>query len=93
MKDFPAKYTGSKWKGKGELWLDPEGNIVIVYDCTLNIENGAINYSWVHENKTKNGCLTFDDNSIAWVDTWHQETPVQCSIIPNAWGIFTVSYE
>lgn len=93
MKDWLAKFSGTKWKGKGELWLDPEGNSVSFYDCELSIENGAISYSWLYKNETKNGCFTFDEHSINWVDSWHQQNSVQCSTDPNAWGVFTASHE
>ncbi len=38
-----AKLEGTKWAGRGELWLDPEGNKADSYDCQLQVESGAIN--------------------------------------------------
>jgi hypothetical protein len=93
MKDWLGKMAGTKWKGKGELWLDPEGNSAELYDSELNIENDAINYSWLYENETKNGRFTFDEAGAIWVDSWHQQNPAKCSYVPGAWGIFTVSNE
>lgn len=93
MKDWLTEYTGTKWKGKGELWLDPEGNSAVHYDCELNIEADAISYSWVYEGEVKNGTLTFNGNGAIWVDIWHQENAVQCFNVPNSWGIFTLTHE
>lgn len=93
MKDCLEKLAGTKWKGKGELWLDPEGNSAEIYDCALIIENDAINYSWQYEEETKNGQFTFDETGAIWVDSWHQQIAVKCSYVPEAWGIFTVSNE
>ncbi|MBD3386674.1 hypothetical protein GF407_17360 [candidate division KSB1 bacterium] len=93
MNDWLEKLAGTKWKGKGELWLDPEGNSAEHYDCELNIENDAINYSWLYENEKRNGSFTFDEAGANWVDSWHQQNSVKCSYVPKAWGIFTVSHE
>jgi len=93
MKDWLTKLAGTKWKGKGELWLDPEGNTADSYDCELYIEDDAINYSWRYENETKSGCFTFNTSGVSWVDSWHQKNAVQCSSVPKAWGIFTLSHE
>lgn len=92
MEDRLEKFVGKKWKGKGEQWLDPEGNSAEFYDCELNIENNAIHYSWLYENETKDGCFTFDKTGITWLDSWHQRNSVRCSIDTTAWGIFTVSH-
>ena len=93
MKNWLTKFSGTKWKGKGELWQDPEGNSAELYDCELIVENDAINYSWFYNNETKNGRFTFNKNGISWTDSWHQKNTVQCFSVPNAWGIFTLNYE
>jgi len=93
MKHWLEKFAGTKWKGKGELWLDPEGNSAEVFDCQLNIENDAIHYTWLYENEEKTGSYTFNDVGAIWGDSWHQQTPVQCFNAKNAWGIFTIIHE
>jgi len=93
MKEWLAKLAGTKWKGKGELWLDPEGNSAEHYACELTIEYDAIHYSWLYENEVKNGSFTFNENDAIWVDSWHQQNSVKCFNITKAWGIFTVSHE
>ncbi|MEM6838935.1 MAG: hypothetical protein AAF609_19030 [Cyanobacteria bacterium P01_C01_bin.120] len=93
MKDWLEKFAGTKWRGQGERWLDPEGNSAEHYDCELEIENDSIVYSWLHENEAKNGRFTFNETGASWFDTWHQQNAVQCLNVPNAWGIFTVRYE
>jgi len=51
-KQWLSKLDGSNWAGKGELWLDPEGNKADVYDCQLQVNNDSINYTWIFEGET-----------------------------------------
>ena len=88
-----AKLAGTRWIGTGELWLDPEGNDAKRYDCALRFDAGAIRYTWSFDNETKEGSFSFNERGATWVDEWHQKTPVQCSDVPDAWGIFTVFHE
>ncbi|SMP55942.1 DUF1579 family protein [Anoxynatronum buryatiense] len=87
-----SKFAGTKWSGNGELWLDPEGNDSTKYQCELTIENHAIYYSWFYENERKEGHFTFNENGAIWYDSWHQTVAVQCTNVPEAWGIFTVNH-
>ena len=91
-KQWLTKLTGSNWTGRGELWLDPEGNKADLYDCQLQIENDAINYTWTHEGKTKKGNFTFNETGATWIDSWHQPAPVKCLDVNNTWGLFTVKH-
>lgn len=86
---------GSTWTGRGELWLDPEGDNTEHYDCSLRVETDAIYYTWSYEHNTHTGNFTFNPNGASWVDSWHQPEPAKCIDVPNAWGHFTVihSYE
>ena len=93
MKKWLKEFSRTKWKGKGELWLDPEGNSAELYDCELTIDDESINYSWFYENEEKHGSFSFNETGGDWVDSWHQEKPVHCAFDSNAWGIFTLSYE
>jgi hypothetical protein len=90
-----AKLEGFNWSGKGELWLDPEGNKADLFDCQLQIDIDSINYTWIYEGETKNGSFKFNDGGVTWIDTWHQPESVECKNISDSWGIFTVkhSYE
>ncbi len=81
---------GTGRTGRGELWLDPEGNNSDVYDCKIFIESDAIKYTWSYENKNQKGSFTFNEGGAIWLDSWHQPKPVQCSDVLDAWGIFTV---
>jgi hypothetical protein len=74
MKEWLTRLAGTRWKGKGELWLDPEGNSAVYYDSELNVESDSISYSWIYEGDVKNGSFTFNENGAIWVDSWHQET-------------------
>ena len=93
MKEWLARFSGIRWKGEGELWLDPQGNSAVHYNSELKIESDSILYSWIYEGDVKNGKFTFNENGAVWVDSWHQANAVQCIYVPNEWGIFTVSHE
>lgn len=93
MKEWLEKLAGTNWKGKGELWLDPEGNAPQRYACELHIQDDVLKYSWLYENTAQDGSFTFNETGVIWVDSWHQAKPVQCFNVPKAWGFFTVSYE
>ena len=93
MKEWFAKMTGTKWKGKGEIWLDPEGNSAEAYDCELIIQGDEIKYSWTYENEVNHGSFTFHEAGATWVDSWHQPNAVSCSNVQEAWVIFAVSHK
>lgn len=90
-----TKLEGTHWKGTGELWLDPEGNQAVSYDCQLKIKNGVIHYTWIYEGETQKGSFTLNDNDVSWVDSWHQPKAVKCVDVTGAWELFTLkhSYE
>lgn len=89
-KQWLTKSEGTSWIGRGELWLDPEGNKADFYDCQLKIENDAISYTWTYEGEPKKGSFSFNDNGAIWVDSWHHPEPVKCINASDAWGLFTV---
>jgi hypothetical protein len=93
MKEWLTKFASTRWKGKGELWLDPEGNSATDYECHLNFLDDGIRYTWMYENEEKTGNFRFNDAGAVWKDSWHQPSPVQCTSDSEAWGLFTVSYE
>ena len=85
-----TKFVGTEWTGSGELWLDPEGNIVDRCDCALRIGSDALHYTWSYEGQTKEGSFTFEEHGATWTDSWHQPEPMKCGDVPDAWGLFTV---
>ncbi len=87
-----SKLEGTKWAGRGELWLDPEGNKADYYDCQLQVESGAIIYTWIHEGETKKGNFTINESGGSWVDSWHQPEAVKCTDVSGAWGLFTFKH-
>lgn len=91
INEWLTKWAGTTWSGRGELWLDPEGNNAETYDCELTIDSQAIDYAWYHENERQTGRFTFHEHGAIWVDSWHQPEAVQTVHVPAAWGIFTVS--
>lgn len=92
VKQLLSKLAGTNWAGKGELWLDPEGNKANLFDCQLQIENGVIHYTWAYEGEAKKGSFTFNENGASWVDSWHQPEPVNCTEIADVWGLFTLRH-
>ena len=66
-----AELKGTRWSGKGELWLDPLGNEAAVSDCTLAVEDGAIRYTWSHDGKSHQGSITLRDGGADFDDTFH----------------------
>jgi len=87
-----SELQGVEWAGSGELWLDPLGNSVDCYDCTLQVEGNALHYTWLYQGQTKNGSFTFNEGGATWVDSWHQPKPATCLDVPGAWGLFTVEH-
>ena len=81
-----SEVQGIKWSGSGELWLDPLGNNVDLYDCTLSIEADVLHYTWLYQGQTNSGSFTFNGSGATWIDTWHQPTPATCQDVTAAWG-------
>lgn len=92
IKQWLKNLEGTKWSGKGELWLDPEGNVAEEYDCKLAIAPDGIYYSWSYENETQKGSFTFNESGAVWVDTWHQPESLQCINTHESLGIFNVNH-
>lgn len=86
------EFQGTQWKGKAELWLDPEGNNANISDCSLTIESDVLAYTWAYEGETKTGSFTFFEGGATWTDSWHQPEAVRCGDLAGAWGLFTVEY-
>lgn len=80
----------SNWIGRGELWLDPEGNNAAHHDCTLTIQNGQFRYTWQYDTKMNTGTIDFDGDGATWKDSWHQPTPTRCRHVSGSWGLFTL---
>ena len=93
IKESIKKFSGSKCSGTGELWLDPEGNSAITYDCELSIEKNVLSYSWFYEKELQKGQFTLNKDSVLWTDSWHQKDTVKCSYVSDSWGIFSIFHE
>ena len=50
-----TRLVGTEWTGRGELWLDPEGNNVDRYNFALQIETDALHYTWSYEGQSQEG--------------------------------------
>jgi hypothetical protein len=83
-------HVGTEWVGKGELWLDPLGDDVTRYECTLRVEREAVRYTWQYEGKTHEGAFVLGDASARWSDSWHQPSAVECAVVGDAWGLLAL---
>jgi hypothetical protein len=86
-----SSLVGTKWAGRAELWLDPLGNQADLSDCTIEIADGVVRYTWSYDGKPHQGSYTLVDGGADWTDTWHQTSVMKCRTIPEAWGLFAVA--
>jgi hypothetical protein len=84
--------ANTRWRGTGELWLDPLGDEAHRYDCTLAVGTDAIEYTWSHEGQPHQGRIELRDGSARWSDGWHQPQQVDCRAVPGAWGLLALHY-
>ena len=61
-------------------------------DCALWTEKDALRYTWSYEGQPQEGRFTFEADGASWTDSWHQPEPARCVAVPEAWGLFTVTY-
>jgi hypothetical protein len=82
--------SGTQWTGTGELWLDPLGNEATTYDCTLQVDDGAVRYTWNHEGEQHRGTFELGADDDHWHDSWHASERIACERRPEAWGLVTL---
>jgi hypothetical protein len=81
---------GSRWAGKGELWLDPKGNEAAVSDCTCTVEDGTVRYTWSHEGKEHKGSIELREGGAVFHDTFHSADPMEFKPWPVPGAVFSV---
>ncbi len=91
-KEWLIKLEDTQWSGTGELWLDPEGNVVERCNCTLQVKADALHYTWSYQGQSQNGKFTFSETGANWIDSWHQAELAICTEVKNAKGLFTVEH-
>lgn len=79
---------GTRWKGHGELWLDPSGDDALTYECSLSVDGTTVRYTWTYEGKEQRGTVSLGADGPTWVDSWHHPEPVACTPQPEPWGVF-----
>ena len=82
----------SRWEGKSELWEDPLGNVAQESDCTIAIDDGVVTYRWSYQGKPHEGNLKLGAGDVVFSDTWHQQEPIACEVVPGGRAIATVQY-
>lgn len=91
MKGLSQDLVGTRWAGEGELWLDPKGNEVTTYPCSMTVEDGVVRYRWTYEGKTHEGSLTLRDGGADFTDTWHSPQLTPCDAIAGSWAMVDVA--
>lgn len=86
-----AELAGSRWSGKGELWLDPLGNTAHESDCTIAIDDGAVHYTWSHEGTDHIGHVTLGESGAEFQDSFHAAEPMQFEYVADAPSIFKLT--
>ncbi len=93
--DALSKLAGTRWAGTGELWLDKLGNEAHKCECSLTVDAAAVGsfgYTWSHEGKAQTGSVVLRDGGAVWTDTFHQPTPVKCSLLTDSWALLAAHY-
>lgn len=88
--------VGSHWSGKSELWLDPLGNTADHSDCTIAIEDAAINYTWSYQGNAHTGSLRLraaasGESGADFSDSWHAKEPMSCEHVAGLHCLLNVS--
>ncbi len=91
--DQLEEIQGTKWTGTAELWLDPLGDEVTRSDCTMAVEEGAVQYTWSHEGQEHRGSLKLGTAGPVFCDSWHQPEAMSCRLLSDAWGLIQVQGE
>ena len=91
MHGLPQELIGSRWEGEGELWLDPKGNEVTTYPCSITVDDGVVRYRWTYEGKSHDGSLTLRDGGADFTDTWHCPTAMACDSLAGSWALVDVA--
>ena len=81
---------GTRWTGKCELYLDPEGNSAVTSDCTVAVDDAVVHYTWSHEGKEHNGTFTLRDRGATFTDSFHSPQPMPCEPVTRAGCLLAV---
>ena len=85
-----ADLAGTSWHGTSELWLDPLGNDAQTSPCTLQIDAGAVHYTWEYQGTPHRGSVTPNAEGASFTDTWHSPTPITCPPVPGSHALLDV---
>lgn len=79
--------ANTKWAGRGELWLDAEGNQAELCDCRLELGPEGLEYHWSYEGKPHTGKLVLRAGGADFTDTFHAPTTMSFVARPEAWAL------
>ncbi len=89
--DELSKLVGSRFVGRGELWLDPLGNEAEWCDCAIEVADGVIRYEWSYQGKPQQGSYKLTPSGADWTDTWHQTSVMSCPRVAGGFGLMCVT--
>ena len=84
---------GTDWEGRGELWLDPLGDVVSPFACTAQIREGELTYTWSKEDRALNGRVTWSEAGQTFRDDFHQAQETPCRPRPGSKAALALSFE
>ena len=90
--NWTEEFDSTEWAGVGELWLDPEGNDVERYECSMTIGLNTLSYKWAYEGEEKQGRFEFLDDGATWSDSWHQSNSAKCLPVQNTNSLFAIEH-
>jgi hypothetical protein len=86
-----SELAGTKMSGKSELWLDPLGNEAKLDECSIEVGDGVVSYSWSFKGKAQQGRIELRDGGATWSDSWHNPEPMTCADVPGSWALIDVT--
>lgn len=89
--DSLATLVGTQWRGTGELWLDPSGDEAVRSECTIEIADGVVRYTWSYEGKPQQGSYRLVEAGADWTDSWHQPATMKCCAVAGGLGLLSVA--
>lgn len=82
--------AGTQWAGTSELWLDRLGNDADRSECTVDIQTGAVKYTWRREGKSHDGVLLVQPDGADFTDSFHSPEAMHCVSARDSWCLLDV---
>jgi len=73
---LPPSLSGTTWRGRAELWLDPLGDTAEWSDCAIQVHADRVTYEWARGDTPHHGEIAATADGAAFTDTFHASTPM-----------------